>query len=434
MPPAAAALIRTLYAEHGLKRSVIVKAVRADFPSLSASQVEGVLYRLHNGSPTNERPAAAQEAKPGDDALASPLTPAPITLDELLALFGLDGAEWEAFEATPNIYHVGAKHPETGEILVEPLYQLKARVRRRAGASLAAFREALVADIREETKLRARITHRPPTAPESELHCLGVDVFDVHLGKLAWAEEVGENYDTKIAAEAVQSAVSDLLWQARAYKIEQVVIPIGNDFFNADNLVGTTTGGTRQDVDTRFHLMFRRGFGLASWMIHECAKLAPVVVPVVPGNHDRQSSFCLGVALEAAFGNDPRVTIDNSARVRKYVTYGRNLLGFTHGDEEKLADLPQLMATEVPQLWAAATHREFHVGHFHHLKERSPFLVDDKTGATVRLIRSLSGSDRWHSGRGYVSRRGAEAFVFRKTGGLRAHLFTYPASPLEQAG
>lgn len=363
-----------------------------------------------------------------EQSVASPLTNQPVSLEELFRLFRMDPAEWDVVEATPNVWQMGSAHPETGEVLAAPLYQLKVRLRPKAGASLTLLKDALLADIQADTALRARVRHRTVERSPEQRHALVLDIFDLHLGKLAWAEEVGTNYDAKIAADIAQAAVADLLWQAKAYPLDEIILPLGNDFFNADNLTGTTTGGTRQDVDTRFHLMFRRGRALASWMIDECAKLAPVVVPVVPGNHDRQSSFCLGEVMDAEFKRDPRVTIDNTARVRKYHLYGRNLLGFTHGDEEKPHELPQQMATEQPLLWAQSDYREFQIGHFHHGKEKAPFLVDDKTGVTVRWIRSLSSSDRWHSGKGYMGRRGAEAFVLKHTGGIRAHLFTEPAS------
>jgi hypothetical protein len=51
--------------------------------------------------------------------------------------------------------------------------------------------------------------------------------------------------------------------------------------------------------------------------------------------------------------------------------------------------------------------------------------VDDKLGVTVRILRSLSGVDAWHAGKGYIGTRGAEAFVWRKSGGIIAHFMTY---------
>lgn len=371
---------------------------------------------------------ARQPVVPRDDRVVeSGLTSAPFTLDDLFRLFQLEPSEWEVIECTPNIWQIGAKHPETGEILTAPLFQIKARLKPVAPPALMVLGQQILGDIREDAKLWPRV--RPKVEPRSGEPCaLVLDIFDLHLGKLAWAEEVGEHYDAKIAAQVAEDAVRDLLDQARGYALEEIIVPIGNDFFNADNLVGTTTGGTRQDVDTRFHLMFRRGRALATWMLRTCEAVAPVVVPVVPGNHDRQTSFTLGEVLDATFAANPRVTIDNTAAPQKYHLYGRNLLGFTHGDEEKPAELPQLMATDQPALWAESTYREFHIGHFHHGKEKAPFIVDDKTGVTVRWIRSLSGSDRWHTGKGYRGRRGAEAFVLRRSGGIRAHLFTEPTA------
>lgn len=357
---------------------------------------------------------------------ATPLSASPTTLDDLFRLFALNPDEWDVIECTPNVYQMGAKHPETGELLAQPLYQLKARLRPKAGKALADLKAQLLEDIRADTKLRTRVHHKAKAIPESDLHAAELDIFDLHLGKLGHVEEVGANYDSKIAMECAQDAVRDLLWQAKPYPIEEIILPLGNDFFNSDNLVGTTTGGTRQDTDTRYHLMFRRGRALASWMIHECAKVAPVRVIIVPGNHDQQTMFDLGEVMDAEFALDPRVTINNTAAPRKYHVYGKNLLGFCHGNDEKPADLPELMATEQPVLWGQSVYREFHIGHFHHGKEKAPLIVDDKRSVTVRWIRSLSGADRWHIGKGYLGRRGAEGFVYSKTGGLRAHLFTYP--------
>lgn len=385
-----------LYDQFGPDYARITDALNASGIPLTRSQVR---HRIKKGRPVETETV---ESEPGE----------PVSLADLLEKHAVDTTLYDVERFVVNEWN--------------GMYQTKAHLTKKPGASLETIAAALLADIRADAALRPRITHKPLQVPPGERYALVVDIFDLHLGKLAWAEEVGESYDAKIAAKVAQDAVRDLLWQASLYPLEQIILPIGQDFFNADNLIGTTTGGTHQDVDTRFHLMFRRGRALASWMIHECAKIAPVVVPCVPGNHDRQTTFCLGVVLEAEFQNDPRVAIDNTARVRKYHLYGRNLLGFTHGDEEKPADLPQTMATEVPELWARSTYREFQIGHFHHGKEKAPIIVDDKTGATVRWIRSLSGSDRWHSGKAYLSRRGAEAFVLRQSGGLRAHLFTYP--------
>ena len=393
----------------------------------SLSSINGRAQRL--GLRIGQKPADSETAPASaSDAVVSPLAAQPITLDELLALFGLAPEEWEAFEATPNVWHVGAKHPETGDIITAPLYQLKARVRRKVTDTQDAWRGAILADIQQDTRHRPRFAYKTRQTPEGERVAVEVCLMDLHVGKLAWGEETGTDYDTQIAERIAKDAVADLLWQAERYAVERFILPVGNDFYHYDNALGTTTSGTPQDRDTRLLKMFRRGRGVASWMIDTLAARAPVEVVVVTGNHAAVLELMLGEVLAAEFAHDPRVTVDNAPTLRKYVQYGKNLIGFTHGNEEPHGKLPQIMAVERPQLWAETTHREYHLGHIHKQKTTEPVTVDDQTGVTVRILRSLSGTDAWHAKRGYVGNvRGAEAFVWRHTGGLRAHLFTYPS-------
>jgi hypothetical protein len=66
----------------------------------------------------------------------------------------------------------------------------------------------------------------------------------------------------------------------------------------------------------------------------------------VPGNHDPQTSYFLAKVLEAWFKNAKDVEINTEPKPRKYFLYGVNLIGFAHGDDEPLRDLPSLMANE----------------------------------------------------------------------------------------
>lgn len=291
--------------------------------------------------------------------------------------------------------------------------------------SLQEFKDAMLADVRKDAELRPRFRHKlVKERKDGELHARELCVFDAHLGKYAWAEETGEDYDSTIAAERVRDAVADLLEQSAPYRCEETILPIGNDLLHADNYAGTTTQGTPQDRDTRYQLMFRRTRGLMSWLIASCAEASNVRVVIIPGNHDSLSAWTLGEVLAAEYANDPRVSFDGTPRKRKYVPYGRNLIGYAHGHNEPHKRLPEIMAAEVPDLWGAASHREWHLGHLHKSKVTQPLYVDDYAGCTVRVLRSLSGTDSWHASMGYVGgTRGAEAFIWAKAGGLRANLF-----------
>lgn len=270
--------------------------------------------------------------------------------------------------------------------------------------------------------------------PEDERHALEVCLMDPHIGKLAWAEETGDNYDARIAVDRVRGALDDLLAQSKAYPLEQIILPLGNDFLHYDTLSGMTTAGTPQDRDSRYQLMFRRGRALGAALIRASAEVAPVKVVVVPGNHDEVSMFHLGEVWQAEFSSDPRVAVDNRARLRKYIRYGVNLIGYTHGKNEPHKKLPQIMAVEEPALWAETRYREFHVGHFHTSKVTDPVAVESYNGVRVRVLPSLSGTDAWHAGMGYVGEvPEAQAFVWSRTRGLRANLFSVALGDADSA-
>lgn len=357
-----------------------------------------------------------------DEPFTTNLSETPVSLDDLFRLFQLERDEWDVIEITPNVYAMGSKHPETGELLALPLYQMKARLR---PARNVVSNAAILADISADTAHRPRFRLKPAVKPTSaERYMAEVETMDLHLGKLAWGEETGTDYDSAIAEGIARSHVAELLWHAERYPVEQFVLPIGSDLLHYE-LSGNTTSGTPQDADTRWLKMFRRARGVISWMIATLAERAPVHVVVIAGNHARQGEMALGEVLRAEFANDNRVTFDASPAPRKYYVYGKNLLGLAHGDGEPHAKLPQLMAVEEPQQWGATTHREFHVGHLHTQRRTEPVTVDDKLGVTVRILRSLSGVDAWHKAHGYLGTRGAEAFIWRKSGGLVAHFMSY---------
>lgn len=288
--------------------------------------------------------------------------------------------------------------------------------------------EAVLEDIRAECRQILGSADKPRLrwVPEDERHMLEVTFFDAHLGKLSWEDETGESYDTSIAVGRVRGAVLDLLEQASHYRgIEKVLLPLGNDLLQTDgnNDGKTTTSGTYVDTDTRYIRTFRAARRLASWAIRECARLAPVQVVIVPGNHDALSCFHLGEVIDAEFSGDPRVTVDNTPRPRKYIRYGTTLLGFAHGHAEPHKRYPLLMPVEAPDLWAATTQREMHVGHFHKSKVTDPVRVDGENGVRVRILSSLSGVDAWHARSGFVGEpASAEGFVWSFSRGLRATL------------
>ena len=252
---------------------------------------------------------------------------------------------------------------------------------------------------------------------------LELDIFDLHLGKLSWKGETGEDYDMEIASNRYIECVRELIGRVKMETIDKILLPIGNDMIHIDNKFKTTTNGTPQDTDSRFTKIIKVARALLVRVIDELSLYAKVDVIVVPGNHDQTVMFSLGEILDAFYTSNRRVNIYNSPKLRKYYQYGQSMIMFTHGSEEKHADLGLIAATEEPLMWANTKYREVHLGHLHKSKSVKYTNVDEYQGFKIRIINSLSGTDAWHYSKGYMSLKGAEAFVWDKEKGLVSNHF-----------
>lgn len=232
------------------------------------------------------------------------------------------------------------------------------------------------------------------------------------MGKACWAPEVGESYNLDIARRQFNEAVDDLLAKASAFDPARILLPVGNDFFNVDNASQSTAKGTPQTEVGRWQESFVPGRQLIAQAVDRLLEVAPVHIVMVSGNHDLTRVFYLGDALGCWFSHTEDVVVDNAPTLRKYVQWGRNLIGFTHGSEEPHINLPLIMATEQPEAWATSKFREWHVGHWHSRKRKFFLPLEEQNGITIRVIPSLSASDAWHKSKGYQGMRAAEAFYW----------------------
>lgn len=245
---------------------------------------------------------------------------------------------------------------------------------------------------------------------------LEISIFDPHLGKLAWAPESGENYDIKIAKSRFTEATAYFMDLAKSLQVTKILFVLGNDLFHTDGITNSTTAGTPQDWDVRWQKAFTEVRKLMIGCIDNLRTVAPVDVVIVPGNHDRAQCYYLGEALECWYHNCNEVIVDNSPRLRKYYKFGTNLLGFTHGSEENQSDLPMIMATEEPMMFAESSHKEWHTGHLH------KYLAEEKFGVTRRILPSIAGTDAWHKSKGYVGNiKSAQAYLYSANEGFLAY-------------
>lgn len=226
-------------------------------------------------------------------------------------------------------------------------------------------------------------------------YCIG----DAHFGAYAWAEEAGEDFDTSIASADLRAAI-DLLVDGAPASERAFLVDVG-DFLHADDRSGTTpASGHILDVDTRFQRVRRIAVDALRYCIDRMLKKHKrVEVFQAPGNHNPESAGWMAMVLAAYYENEPRVRIETSPAHFFYARHGKCLIGITHGDKTKMADLPGIMAVDRAKEWGETEHRYWWTGHIHHTKHQ------EFRGCFVESFNTLAASDAWHHSSGYRSQR-----------------------------
>jgi hypothetical protein len=251
------------------------------------------------------------------------------------------------------------------------------------------------------------------------------NLVDLHLGKLAWHEESGKNYDVKIATSLYNKAVDLLINRISNYNIREIWFVIGNDFFNYDYAFPfpQTTAGTPQESDIRWQNMFRVGRNLIIENLIKLSEISEVNAIVIPGNHDVQSSWYLGEVLDAKFYNNKNINVDNSPNDRKYKVFGKNLIGFAHGKHEKIQELHNQMASECKELWGITDYRYWYLGHKHHEKTIKHISTEDYRGVIIKSLPTLARVDKFEHSRGYTgSINSAKCYIHDFNNGLKCEI------------
>lgn len=239
---------------------------------------------------------------------------------------------------------------------------------------------------------------------------------DPHVGMYAWADEVGEDFDLKIAEQDMYNAVDYLVERSPPSK-RGVLINLG-DFFHYTNMTGTTErSGHILDRDSRTAKMIDVGVRTIRRCLDRMREKHEIVELInAPGNHDETFSHFLNILFRNLYENEPRIIVHDQPTTRHYLIHGKCMIGVVHGHQTKDRDLPGIMATERAEEWGKTKHRYFFRGHHHH-DNRVEY-----NGCIVEQMRTLAPGDAYAVGGGYLSGRDMKCIVMHEEYGEQMRL------------
>jgi UDP-2,3-diacylglucosamine pyrophosphatase LpxH len=387
----------------------------------------GLKAAVVSSLPAPSPPATAEQVtqrQDGDTLEARSTSRRIKTVEDLLAHIEADMTRYEVAASEATKWEVGTSDGDGGTTVTE-LHRVFVRLRPKAGPGIAEAVGAMIDAAKREIRQPAVKGHGKPRAGLWQV----LVVSDTHFGNRSWRGTTGSDWDLAIAERVVGEAAGELLAVGDTHKPGRRTVALLGDLFHVDTPSGTTTSGTPLERDGRLQKMLDVGTTTILRIIERSAETVPTDVVLVHGNHDESLSWAFHRLLLERYRSDKRITIDGNYTGRKYLSHGRNLLGFAHGHRAK-KKLPQLMAIEAASQWAACPYREYHTGHYHSTAAEWSRPIETIDGVLVRTAPSLCVADDWHASLGFLNARQAmETHLYAFDGGLTA---THVAGPRKE--
>lgn len=333
-----------------------------------------------------------------------------VTRDDLLKKIGLDPDIWSEVEwgATSGIIWVKDQNDEPQE---KNVWYVKARFKRIAPAYAVESVERLASRL-PKVKL---LTH-PPKVRKGADSFLVIGMADLHFGKRCVDDDSSLNHTETL----VERMVEEMLTRCCGTQLAAIYLVNLGDLLQIDTEAGTTTRGTNVESVATFTDIYEAAQLSVLRAITRCREAAPTTFITVPGNHDWSSCLHIASCAKQVFANTKGVVVDNCPRPRKYIHRGKNLIGMSHGNNEKPANLAGIMMAERPAEFASSSSaRVFLKGHLHS-KHAARYLETIETGGCcVYTLPSPAAIDSYHDRNGFVgNKRACQGFVFHDEYGL----------------
>ena len=278
-------------------------------------------------------------------------------------------------------------------------------------------RDEQQAELARQAVLEAMLEEIPPARPIKPVAITGTDLLnlyvltDYHLGMLAWGEETGEDWDSKIAEKLLIDWFTAAI--AQAPKADVGLFCQLGDFLHFDGLLPITpASGNILDADTRFQNIVRVAVRTTKQIIDMLrAKYPHVHVIMADANHDPAGGAWLREMLASANQGDDSITVDTSPDTYYCYPWGETSLFFHHGHKRKPANIESVFAAKFRDVWGRSKYSYAHTGHMHHLKALEGNLM------VVEQHRTLAAKDAFASRGGWLAGRSASVITYRKQHG-----------------
>lgn len=237
-------------------------------------------------------------------------------------------------------------------------------------------------------------------------------IGDAHIGALVQDHQNLNQgkWDLNTAETATLEAINYLIGVSGGADIGMLV-DVG-DFAHADNSANVSqsghfhkTDGDFKDVITACMRIYRQAIEMMLGAHRE------VVVMIVRGNHNKDSSLFMSAMLEAVYDNEPRVNILCNRHKFMHYEYGNNFFGSHHGDRMKIDQAYQFFTRTFSESWGRTKHRHCFMGHIHHQTAK------EHGGMFFESYNTIASTDEWHSHSGYGSKRSMTSIIFDKDHG-----------------
>ncbi len=239
-----------------------------------------------------------------------------------------------------------------------------------------------------------------------------IQIGDAHVGMLAHAAEVGENFDIKIAERELCGSIGMLIDECPP--CERIVVNDLGDGTHYDNMAAVTAAsGHALDADGRLPKMIRAYSRIMRFVVERALTKARFVDVIInQGNHSRVNDTWMPEVLDAAYGHTGRVHVLPNDSVFIPYRMGNTLVMVHHSDKCPPARLVGVMTTDFRKDFGETEFHYIDVGHVHH-----HFVSKEHPGVVIESWNHQAASDKWAHDAGYRSRKSISVVLRSKTYG-----------------